>query len=108
MPARQYAASSILCAAGHESRVRASNRADGMFLQDPFDEINFARRRRAVTASLVSDREAATSLGLAIRIRSQPEARAGSMGRITSRSSRLARLRDMAVPTVFPAVTPTL
>lgn len=67
---------------------------------------SLARVRRFTNAERVSVRLAVTSAGLAIRIRSQPEAMEGIRLRIASRSSRFARFRWTAVPVVFPAVMP--
>ena len=56
-------------------------------------ESSLARVRRLVNAERVSARVEVTSAGLAIRIRSQPEAMEGIRLRMASRKSRFARLR---------------
>jgi len=110
-PAQKYEACSLSCEAYPASAARANNHAGGIVLQlqDSFTTgMIFARCNTLLSAERVSVKDAETSPGLAIRIKSQPEPSDGSSGRMASRKSRLARFRSTAFPTVFPAATPTL
>lgn len=107
-PAQQCAASLPACGACLAGAAHENNHAGENGLQDSFTGRILARCRRLRSAERVSSKVAVTSAGLAIRTKSQPEAREGSRGRMASRKSRLARLRWTAVPVVFPAATPIL
>ena len=106
-PALRCAASWPMCAAYRAGAARLNNHEGGIDFQDSSAGRILARRRRLISAVRVSAKVAVTSAGLAIRIRSQPEASEISNGRMASRKSRLARLRWTAVPLVLPAATPT-
>lgn len=106
-PVQPCAASLPGYAANHAGAAHENNHGDGIDFQDSSAGRILARRRRLISAVRVSAKVAVTSAGLAIRIKSQPEASEISNGRMASRKSRLARLRWTAVPLVLPAATPT-
>src|SRR5215218_1491436 len=92
MPERRYAANCQFYAAYPASAVHLNNRANE--IQDSCRGIRiWARCRRVSRAWRVSSREAETSPGRAIRIKSSPEVILGISVRMASRKRRLARFR---------------